>query len=127
MSTVPSPVLIVDDEPHIRLALQVLLEQEGYPVVVAADGEQALIAAEHRRPALILLDVMMPGLDGFAVARMLRQQADFADTAIVFLTAKGTRDDRRQGYASGAEVYISKPFDNDDLLDVVRELFPLKH
>ena len=84
-------VLIVDDEPNIVVSLEFLLRQQGYEVLVARDGEEALAAVVERRPELVVLDVMLPGLDGFEVCRRLRERADLAGLKIVLLTARGRR------------------------------------
>lgn len=115
-------ILLVDDEPNILLALDFLFRREGYQIKTATNGLQALEIAEHFRPDLIILDVMMPGLDGFETAKRLRQEETHNDMKIIFLTAKGAQSDRQTGYAIGGEYYIVKPFDNDDLLQTVREL-----
>jgi DNA-binding response OmpR family regulator len=115
-------ILLVDDEPNILIALEFLFEQDGYRVEKAFDGHQALEKAVAFRPNIMILDVMMPGLDGFEVARRLRNMPDFEDVRIVFLTAKGTTNDRMQGYSSGGEMYLTKPFDNQELIRIVREI-----
>jgi DNA-binding response OmpR family regulator len=115
-------ILLVDDEPNILIALEFLFEQEGYIVETAFDGIQALEKLLLFRPSIIVLDVMMPGLDGFEVAKRIRMLDGFDDVRIVFLTAKGTAQDKRKGYGSGGEVYITKPFDNEELLRTVSEV-----
>lgn len=115
-------ILLVDDEPNILIALEFLFEQEGYIVEKAFDGIQALEKLVSFSPSIIVLDVMMPGLDGFEVARRIRMMEGFDEVRIVFLTAKGTTQDKRKGYGSGGEVYITKPFDNDELLRTVNEV-----
>jgi DNA-binding response OmpR family regulator len=114
-------VLLVDDEPHILVALEFLVSQEGYQVFVAENGEQALRLMEAEQPRIAVLDVMMPGMDGFELARRIRQDERFDHTTIIFLTAKNTQRDRSDGYDSGAEIYIAKPFDNDHLLLAINE------
>ena len=115
-------ILLVDDEPNILIALEFLLEQQGYVVQKAFDGQQALEKVHLFRPDIMVLDVMMPGLDGFEVARRIRSTEGFDDLRILFLTAKGTSQDKSKGYASGGEVYLTKPFDNDDIVRMVHEL-----
>lgn len=114
-------ILLVDDEPNILIALEFLFEQEGYIVEKAFDGLQALEKVHIFRPQVIILDVMMPGLDGFEVAKRIRMMPDFEEVRILFLTAKGTPQDKRKGYSSGGEVYITKPFDNEEVVRVVNE------
>lgn len=115
-------VLIVDDEPNILIALEFLMRQEGYQVQKARNGQQALQLLNNYRPQVAILDVMMPEMNGFELAKRMRDQEALADTAIVFLTAKGTQEDRFKGYANGAEVYLTKPFDNQKLIDTINEL-----
>ncbi len=115
-------ILIVDDEPNILLAIDFLLTRQGFEVAKANDGHEALELLDTFKPNVIILDVMMPGMDGFEVARRIRHRSEFEDTRIVFLTAKGAEKDRWTGYNSGAEVYLTKPFDNEMLIDVVSEI-----
>lgn len=115
-------ILLVDDEPNILIALEFLFENEGYIVQKALDGHQALEKGVSFMPDIIVLDVMMPGLDGFEVARQLRHIDTFETTQIIFLTAKGTPQDKIKGYSSGSEIYITKPFDNDELLNTINEI-----
>lgn len=116
-------ILIVDDEPNILIPLEFLIKEQGYQVVKASNGEEALQKAAAVSPDIIILDVMMPGIDGFEVARRLRQKSEFSTTSIIFLTAKGTQNDRFRGYESGGEIYLTKPFDNKELVDTINEVF----
>jgi DNA-binding response OmpR family regulator len=112
-------VLIVDDEIHIRsLILQTLeeLEAEGVELLTADNGQDALALIESRRPRLVFLDVMMPKLDGFDVCRMVKRELAMRDVHIVMLTAKGQDVDRQRGDDAGADAYMTKPFDPDQLL-----------
>lgn len=115
-------VLIVDDEPNIIVAIEFLLQHEGYQVRKAYDGPQALDIAAQFLPDIIILDVMMPGMSGFEVAQQIRRQPSLEYTKIIFLTAKGTQRDKETGYAKGAEAYMLKPFDNDELVMTVNEM-----
>lgn len=119
---IKTKVLLVDDEVNILTALEFLVRKEGYQVFKASNGEAALVAMENHRPNIVVLDVMMPGIDGFEVARRIRTKSYFEDTKIVFLTAKGTQEDRFKGYATGGEVYVTKPFDNDELITIINEV-----
>lgn len=119
----PATVLIVDDEPHIVQALRFLVEQRGYKVVTAYDGIKGLQAARQFRPSLAILDVMMPGMDGYELAKAIRTENDLGDTTIIFLSAKGAEQDRVQGYLSGGEIYLTKPFDNQEVINVITEVF----
>jgi len=112
-------ILLVDDDPSIIVALEFLMKQQGYQVQIAQNGQQALDMVENFLPNVILLDVMMPGMDGFEVAKRIRANEALSNTQIIFLTAKGTKEDRRKGYKSGGEVYLIKPFDNDELIETV--------
>jgi DNA-binding response OmpR family regulator len=115
-------ILIADDEPNILISLEYLMKREGYEVVVARDGDEALAAIRRERPALVLLDVMMPGKTGFEVCDLVRADATLAATKIVLLTAKGRDTDIAKGLAIGATDYITKPFSTRDLAQRVREL-----
>lgn len=118
----PKRILLVDDEPNILLAIEFLLKKEGYTIQKAFDGQQALELAATFRPDIVVLDVMMPELDGFEVAQRIRNTPSFDDVRIIFLTAKGTPSDKMRGYSSGGEVYLIKPFDNDELVRIVNEI-----
>jgi DNA-binding response OmpR family regulator len=102
-------ILIVEDEKHLADGLRFNLEAEGFEVVVAGDGEHALAEIEHEKFDAIVLDVMLPGIDGFEVARRLRKREDF--TPILMLTARGRPEDVLQGFESGTDDYLAKPFD----------------
>ena len=116
-------ILLVDDEPNILLALEFLIKQKGFHVLTAANGAEGIQMARKHLPHLVILDVMMPGVDGFTVAKAIRQDERLNHTTIVFLTAKGTNQDFEEGYASGGEIYLTKPFDNQELIDIISEVF----
>jgi len=109
-------ILVVDDEPHIRRILQFLLEQEGFSVELAANGEEALACLKAEKPDLILLDVMMPKLDGFSVLRQIRANFDTRQIPVILLTAKGESSEKVRGLRSGANDYLTKPFNHEELL-----------
>lgn len=113
-------VLVVDDERDIATVLEINLSAEGFEVEIATEPQQALERALVFRPDLVLLDVNMPGMDGLQVTRALRSDALTASTSIILLTAKASVDDRLIGLASGADDYITKPFDIDEVLSRVR-------
>ena len=118
-----STVLIVDDEQHIRLLIEQTLEEledDGVDLLTAANGEEALGVVENQHPELVFLDVMLPRRDGFDVCRTIKHEMGLAGTYVVMLTAKGQAYDREQGLAAGADRYLTKPFDPDELLDVAR-------
>jgi two-component system, OmpR family, alkaline phosphatase synthesis response regulator PhoP len=115
-------VLIIDDEAPIRLLCRVNLEAEGMEVVEAPDGPTGLEVAERERPDAILLDVMMPGLDGWSVAERLLEEKDTREIPIVFLTARADLRDRARGMDLGGLDYITKPFNPVDLASLVDEV-----
>ncbi len=118
-------VLIVDDEQHIRLLIEQALEDlvdDGVDLYTAADGDEALAVIEAQRPDLVFLDVMMPRRNGLDVCRAVRGDLGMHDPHIVLLTAKGQADDREAGIAAGANRYLTKPFDPDELMTIAREV-----
>ena len=121
-------ILIVDDEQHIRLLIEQTLaelEDDGVELLTAGDGEEALSVVAVHRPEMVFLDVMMPKRNGFDVCRAIKNDLALADTYVVLLTAKGQVVDRAQGAEAGADLYMTKPFDPDDLLDRAREVLGL--
>ena len=116
----PETILVVDDDPDIARFVEVNLRSAGYDVSVASDGEQALEKAAALRPDLVLLDVMMPRIDGFEVAQRLRRNPQTASTSIIMLTAKALSTDKVLGLTAGADDYIIKPFDPIELLARVK-------
>jgi DNA-binding response OmpR family regulator len=115
-------VLVVDDDPVIVRLLEVNLSLDGYEVETATRGEQALERATETSPDLLILDVMMPGLDGWDTCRRLREQPRFADTPVVFLSARSQDDDRSKGLDLGPVAYLTKPFDPIRLMELVRRM-----
>ena len=111
-------ILIVDDEPNIVVSLEFLLGSEGYDVAVATTGPEALEKAASFRPDLVLLDVMLPGADGFEVCRSLRASA--APPVVVLLTARGRETERLKGLDLGAALYVTKPFSTRQLVEDIR-------
>jgi len=116
----PETILVVDDDPDIARFVEVNLRSAGYDVSVASDGEEALAKAGVLRPDLVLLDVMMPRIDGFEVAQRLRRNPQTANTSIIMLTAKALSTDKVLGLTAGADDYIIKPFDPIELLARVK-------
>jgi len=104
--------------------LQVNFGLEGFEVRTATRGEEAITAADEMTPDIILLDVMMPGLDGWEVCRRLKEDERFKDTPIVFLSARAQDEDRKRGYGLGVAAYVTKPFDPGRLVELVRRLVP---
>jgi DNA-binding response OmpR family regulator len=115
-------ILIADDEPNILISLEFLMKREGFEVVLARDGQEAIDAIVRERPALVLLDVMMPVKTGFDVCSEVRASETLRDTIIVMLTAKGRDTDVAKGLALGANAYMTKPFSTKELVQKVREL-----
>jgi DNA-binding response OmpR family regulator len=115
-------VLIVDDEPNIIVPLQFLMEQNGYDVIVAATGEEAMAALTADRPDLILLDIMLPGIDGYQVCQTIRANQKWQDVKIIFISAMGREVDIAKGLALTADAYITKPFAITDVVEKVNQL-----
>jgi two-component system alkaline phosphatase synthesis response regulator PhoP len=121
-------VLIVDDEQHIRLLIEQTLEEledEGVELLTAPDGEVALDVVANQHPDLVFLDVTMPRLNGLDVCRAIKSDPATAGTTVLLLTAKGQAYDREAGLAAGADDYLTKPFDPDDLLRRARTILGL--
>ena len=115
-------VLIADDEPNIVVSLEYMMKREGYEVLVARDGLEALEAIRNARPQLVLLDANMPRMTGFEVCEAVRADAEVRDTRILMLTAKGRESDVARGLGAGADAYITKPFSTRDLAAKVRDM-----
>jgi DNA-binding response OmpR family regulator len=123
-----STILIVDDEAHLRSLIQQTLEEledEGVELITASNGEEALAKIEEVRPNLVFLDVMMPKLSGFDVCSRVKQTLGLKDVYIVLLTAKGQEFDKQRGQDAGADLYMTKPFDPDALLEKARTVLGL--
>ena len=116
----PSKVLIVDDEVNIVISLEFVMGQAGYEVAVARTGKDALEQLASFNPDVVLLDVMLPGINGFDILQHIRQDACLQNTAVIMLTAKGREVEVAKGLALGANAYITKPFSNRELLAEVR-------
>lgn len=112
-------ILLVDDEPNILTALHFLMVQKGYRVITAKSGAEALQVLKSFQPDVVVLDVMMPDIDGFQVAKTIRNSPVMDHTHIIFLTAIGTKDARQKSYKVGGEMYLTKPFDNDEFVESV--------
>ncbi|GKW50894.1 response regulator transcription factor [Halomonas sp. NCCP-2165] len=115
-------VLVVDDEPNIVLSLEFLMQQAGFEVTTAEDGESALARVSEASPDLILLDISLPDLSGFEVLERLRQTPEGATLPIIMLTAHGREVEREKGLALGADDYITKPFSTQALVEKVKAL-----
>lgn len=122
-------LLIVDDEPHIRLLLEQTLEEledEGVELLTAENGEEALEIVKTEKPDLMFLDVMMPKMNGFDVCNAVKNELKIPDIYIIMLTAKGQEFDKQKGEELGANLYMTKPFDPDEVLEKAQEILGLE-
>jgi DNA-binding response OmpR family regulator len=118
-------ILIADDETHIRVLLEQTLEEledEGVDLIIAANGQEALDNILAERPELVFLDVMMPKMNGFEVCNKIKNELGWRDTYIVLLTAKGQEFDKQKGVEVGADLYMTKPFNPDEIVGKAREV-----
>jgi DNA-binding response OmpR family regulator len=121
-------VLIVDDEPHIRLLLEQTIEEiedRDIEILVAENGEKALEMIKNERPGLVFLDVMMPKMSGFDVCNTVKNELKMNDVFIIMLTAKGQEFDRQRGGEVGADIYMTKPFNPDEIIARTLEVLGL--
>ncbi|MDX1659973.1 MAG: response regulator transcription factor [Nitriliruptorales bacterium] len=121
-----SKILVVDDEPSVLAMVRMVLELEGHDVQTVENGSDALEAMERDAPDLLLLDVMMPGLSGFEVAEKMRDIDGCEELPLIFLSAKAERDDIWTGWKLGADSYLTKPFDTDELLEEVSRVLSIR-
>jgi len=122
VAKLPVRLLLVDDEPGLRTAIKTYLEDEGFHVSTANDGEEGWSAAQELLPDVVITDVMMPRCDGYGLLKRLRADERLGGTPVIFLTAKGMTSDRIAGFQAGADDYIPKPFDPDELVARVRNV-----
>ena len=122
MSSSLGRVLVVDDDDVIRQLISVNLELEGFEVSTAVDGQDCLEKVKDIRPDVVTLDIMMPRLDGWEAASRLRADPDTADIKVVLLSARAQEADLARGSRIGVDAYLTKPFDPDELIDIVRRL-----
>ena len=115
-------ILLVEDEPEFRLALRTRLEANGYDIIEAEDGATGLNTARHQNPDLIILDVMLPKMDGFKVARLLKFDVKYKNIPLMMLTVMSQASDRKMGQAVGADAYLTKPYQPQELLDTISTL-----
>ncbi|UOR07121.1 response regulator [Hymenobacter aerilatus] len=115
-------ILLVDDEPNIVMSLEFLMRKNGYRVSIARNGTEALEAVDRTSFDLILLDIMMPDVDGYQVCQHVKQRPDRQQTKVIFLSAKSREADLQKGYAAGADLYIPKPFSTRQLMEQVQAL-----
>lgn len=115
-----SKILIVDDEPNILLSLEYLLKKDGHLVFIARDGEEAIGIVDKDSPSLVILDIMMPKVDGYEVCKYIKNQDP--SVKVIFLSAKSKEQDIQKGLAIGADLYLTKPFVNKDLVAKVKAI-----
>lgn len=115
-------ILIVDDEPAILMSLDFLMKKEGYNVFIARDGEEAIEIIKKELPELIILDIMMPNVDGYEVCKYVKNTKELEHVKVVFLTAKTRKSDIEKGYEIGADDYVVKPFSTKELVKRVKQL-----
>ncbi len=115
-------ILIVDDEPSIVVSLEWLMRHEGFETLVAGDGEAALAAVERSAPDLVILDVMLPAMNGFEVCQRIRSDPRFDGVKILILSAKGRDSEVARGVALGADAYVTKPFSTKDLVAQIKQM-----
>ena len=118
-------ILIADDEPHIRILLEQTLEEledEGVELIIVGNGADALESIQEEKPELVFLDVMMPKMNGFDVCRTVKSDPETKETYIIMLTAKGQEFDKQKGEEVGANLYMTKPFNPDEIVEKAREV-----
>lgn len=115
-------ILIVDDEPNILMSLDFLMRKEGYEVFIARDGAEALEILSREIPDIIVLDIMMPNVDGYEVCEYVKSNRATSQTKVIFLTAKSKKEDIEKGYEMGADLYLTKPFSTRNLVKEVKQL-----
>ena len=115
-------ILIVDDEPNILMALEFMMKKGGYSVFIARDGSEALEIIKTEAPKVIVLDIMMPEVDGYEVCRFVKDHDTLHNTKVIFLSAKTKEEEIAKGYSVGADLYMTKPFSNRNLMEEVKRL-----
>jgi DNA-binding response OmpR family regulator len=115
-------ILVVDDDPYILMSLEFLMKKNGYDVMVARNGTEALDIVEKQLPDIVLLDIMMPDVDGYEICRHIKKTAKLKHTKVVFMSAKSKEADIQKGYDLGAALYITKPFSTRELVKQIKEL-----
>lgn len=122
MENVAKKILLVDDDPNILLSLEFLMRKNGYDVLVARNGTEALELLNEAIPDLTVLDIMMPDVDGYEICRHIKSSEKLKAGKVIFLSAKSRESDIAKGYELGAELYITKPFSNKELVRKISEL-----
>lgn len=120
--TATKKILVVDDDPYILMSLEFLMKKNGYDVMVARNGTEALDIVEKQVPHIVLLDIMMPDVDGYEICKHIRKTPELKQTKVVFMSAKTKEADIQKGYDLGAALYITKPFSTRELVKQIKEL-----
>lgn len=115
----PAIIMVIDDEPEITEIVDVFLDNAGYTVIVENNPNNAVELARKIRPDLILLDIMMPGTDGYQVCNQIKEDPEMANTPVIFLTGKDSKDDQGRSFQVGGDMFIKKPFSCERLLEIV--------
>ena len=115
-------ILVVDDDPYILMSLEFLMRKNGFDVMVARNGTEALEIVEKQVPDIVLLDIMMPDVDGYAICKHIKSSKKLKEAKVVFMSAKSKETDIQKGYDLGASLYVTKPFSTRQLLKQVQEL-----
>jgi DNA-binding response OmpR family regulator len=115
-------ILVVDDDPYILMSLEFLMKKNGFEVMVARNGTEALEIVEKQVPDIVLLDIMMPDVDGYAICKHIKSSKKLKEAKVVFMSAKSKETDIQKGYDLGASLYVTKPFSTRQLLKQVQEL-----
>jgi DNA-binding response OmpR family regulator len=115
-------ILVVDDDPYILMSLEFLMKKNGYDVMVARNGTEALDIVEKQIPNIVLLDIMMPDVDGYEICKYIKSNAHLKNTNVIFMSAKTKEADIKKGYDMGASLYVTKPFSTRVLVKQIKEL-----
>ena len=120
-TTTKGKVLVVDDEPNILMSLEFLMRKSGYEVFIARNGAEALQLVHEQRPNVLVLDIMMPEVDGYEVCQHIKAHPELRHIRVIFLSAKSKEADIEKGYAAGADLYLTKPFSTRNLVKRINE------
>lgn len=115
-------ILVVDDDPYILMSLEFLMKKNGFNVLVARDGKEAMQIVNEFIPDIVLLDIMMPDVNGYEICKYIKSTQKLESSKVVFLSAKSTEADIRKGYELGASLYISKPFSTRTIVKQLKEI-----
>lgn len=115
-------ILVVDDDPYILMSLEFLMKKNGYEVMVARNGTEALELVDKQIPHLVLLDIMMPDVDGYEICKYIKSSTSLKNTKVVFMSAKTKESDIKKGYDMGAALYVTKPFSTRELVKQIKDL-----